>query len=53
MISTDGSKLHTFNPDFGQELRLNFVVEWFRKLLTPLLNWKFEQWLAIVMFIYL
>tara|TARA_B100000959_G_scaffold6735_1_gene6902 strand:- start:274 stop:1962 length:1689 start_codon:yes stop_codon:yes gene_type:complete len=27
MLSTDGDKLHTFNPDFGQELRLNFVVE--------------------------
>ena len=27
MLSTYGDNLHTFNPDFGQELRLNFVVE--------------------------
>jgi len=27
ILSPDGSELHTFNPDFGQELRLNFVVE--------------------------
>jgi len=25
-ISQDGEVLHSFNPDFGQELRLNFVV---------------------------
>jgi hypothetical protein len=27
MLSKDGGELHIFNPDFGQELRLNFVVE--------------------------
>ena len=27
ILSTDGAELHSFNPDFGQELRLNFVVE--------------------------
>ena len=27
IISTDGEELHKFNPDFGQELRLNFVVD--------------------------
>lgn len=27
ILSTDGEELHTFNPDFGQELMLNFVVE--------------------------
>jgi len=27
ILSTFGDELHTFNPDFGQELRLNFVVE--------------------------
>ena len=27
IISTDGEELHKLNPDFGQELRLNFVVD--------------------------
>jgi hypothetical protein len=27
IISMNGDLIHTFNPDFGQELRLNFVVE--------------------------
>ena len=27
ILSTDGAELHSFSPDFGQELRLNFVVE--------------------------
>ena len=27
ILSLNGEKLHKFNPDFGQELRLNFLVE--------------------------
>ena len=27
ILSTEGEELHTFKPDFGQELQLNFMVE--------------------------
>jgi hypothetical protein len=27
ILSIDGDELYNFNPDFGQELQLNFVVE--------------------------